>query len=777
MAHTLRKYLSCRGSALFMVLSTMTALMICCMAMYFSVVSSRSTQYATFNQQQSYQSAVSISDTLIGGLNDGSLAEFGSLLNGLTNPGDSVTTGSNGFEAFGKTSGIESTDAYDSQLGAYSVTVTRLEDETVAGTTRKTYDVVVTTSVNGVKEAYHTVVYAPAEPPVTSGPSNTQIFAGTGYVPNDNAFNYGVFNTNVFLDSPEVFVKGYAGLGNDMKISSDLSCGGNMTINDYFEVTEDRPMTFAIRDTFKFTSASDNWLSFKGSEKSTVLVGRDMYIEGNCAIKNANVYILGDLYIAGNMGNLVDSNYFVAGKVYLNGKQVGKEGNVGLSGVRCSAVDNSLNGGVGPANPPAGKWDNSVSSSGFLTQEEALNLLLEKTETTNYYKWEIDTDKYPEVNPILGKKVTLKFTTTYLNPVPTYTLRYAEHARRVSDIEYEGKGCIIEDSVLTDDSGSVGYTGLTVIIDTGDDPDNTFVIRVQANRDFDGDGRNEAFSWKPSSTNEWSNRPVAVIVKGKGSVVIDVPEGVTYQDSDRQMTMHYGWFVLGGGTETTQTNGSIAYNAEVCQTGNMVTFYSQFVHMDCYDGDGCVYMEENSSSTCPNCGGFKKTVSCVSHGELSSYCPTCNPDLGGDHAGECSHHIDKDAIDAYLNTHPDLKERMKGDDGEVIYPTTNIFLVSIEESADIRLSYGLDQKQIIQNALFGYVYAPYMTLNLFGDNSGGGYIRLFGGATVSDYIIQSNPAVVGCWPSQMPMNAMDQEKLQEELPGAPKNWKFDVKLH
>ena len=56
-----------------MVLSTMTALLIVVMAMYFSVVSSCSVQYAVFNQEQSYQSSISVADAVIAGLNDGKL--------------------------------------------------------------------------------------------------------------------------------------------------------------------------------------------------------------------------------------------------------------------------------------------------------------------------------------------------------------------------------------------------------------------------------------------------------------------------------------------------------------------------------------------------------------------------------------------------------------------------------------------------------------------------------------------------------------------------------
>ncbi len=772
MAHTLRKYLSCRGSALFMVLSTMTALMICCMAMYFSVVSSRSTQYATFNQQQSYQSAVSISDTLIGGLNDGTLADFAGLLNGLANPGDSVTTGSNGFEAFGKTGGIESTDAYDSQLGAYSVTVTRLDDETVAGTTRKTYDVVVTTSVNGVKEAYHTVIYAPAEAPAANSPSNTQIFAGTGYVPNDNVFAFGVFDVDVFLDSPELFVKPYI-VGNAMEITGDLSCGGNMTMSDYLQIKADKPVTITVRDTFTFSGSSP--MEFPSGKRGTVLIGHDMYITNNATFKNADVYILGDLHIQG-APNMQESNYFVAGDVYVEKNKWGGVNWVNLDHVYCNSVDKSKNGDTGINGEPKGKWNNGVS--GYMTQQEVLDLIVERTTTTSYFKWEVDEDKIGnQIDPLLERnKVTITFNDSNgADAKPVYYLNYSNTQRHDdANNTYEGKGCVIQD--VTCDHVNNGVNHFTVMIDTGDDPENTFVIRVQANRDLDGDGHKETFSWMPE--NVYGYMEPVILVKGNGSVVIDVPEGVTYQESDRQMTMHYGWFVMGGGTETTLPNGQIDYNAGIIPTAtNMREFYSQFVHKGCYEGDGCSYSETPSTAKCSICGKFKKTITCTKHGALNDYCPDCQSALG-ETLKKCNDRLDRDKIDSYLNSHSDLKSKMLGDDGEVVYPNVNIFIISCAESADIRLSVGLDGNAIMQNAIFGYIYAPYMTLNLTGSNAGtAGGIRLFGGATVSDYIIQSNPAVIGCWPDQMPMNAMNQDKLQEELPGAPKNWKFDVKLH
>ncbi len=146
--HTLRKYLSSRGSALFMVLSTMTALMIAAMAMYFSVISSRQVQYAVFNEEQSYQSSVSVADAVIAGLNNSKLKDLSSEILKLT-VGASMSTNGNGFESF---TGSGKQDTPD--LGAYDLGVTRLADE--GG--YQIYDFAVTSSVNGVQDTTHTMV-------------------------------------------------------------------------------------------------------------------------------------------------------------------------------------------------------------------------------------------------------------------------------------------------------------------------------------------------------------------------------------------------------------------------------------------------------------------------------------------------------------------------------------------------------------------------------------------------------------------------------------------
>ena len=106
MSQTFRKYINNRGSALFMVLSTMSALFLLVTAMYFSVVSSRSVQYAVFNQEQAYQSSISVSDALVAALRSGNAKDLSNAILALAEPatgsktGGVLSTNGNGFAEF-----------------------------------------------------------------------------------------------------------------------------------------------------------------------------------------------------------------------------------------------------------------------------------------------------------------------------------------------------------------------------------------------------------------------------------------------------------------------------------------------------------------------------------------------------------------------------------------------------------------------------------------------------------------------------------------------------
>lgn len=810
----MRKYISNRGSALFMVISTMTALMLSCMAMYFSVISSRSTQYAIFNQQQSKQVSMSIGDTILAGFMDmgsGSAlsTDFNKLFQDMLklDAGGKISTESNGFADFDDNGvGKEA----DNDLGAYKIDITCLSKEGPNGPWR--FDITVTTRVNGSNSVYHTMFeYAiPDGEPVTGAPTMTDIFAATGYVPNDVYLDGGKFLTDLFYDNELTIINAYG--GKDMKIWGDLASGGSILSYKYIIPATDRVQTFAIRDTY--TANFNGAVTFAGSpyDKSLVLVGGDVILDPNkttdlagAGFENANVYILGDLYLKG-VSLTTNSNYFVDGTVYyMNGT------NSPLTNVYCNGVvDLKNNNGIAPGGAATSAatmkttkswYDKAAEDENVLGVQEMIDLLKEKTASHDYYKWIINDndpfkDKYvKELNESDSSTVvkkTLKFVTNgnavnwdKNKYVPTIVLKYDKNGEQ---------GCIIED--IIDDAGNM-YNNRTIIIDTGDDEDNVYTIRVKPNRDMDGDNIKETFTWLPSNLHvgSTSSNMISVLIKGRGSVVIEIPKGVTYQDVGFQKTMHYNWFVLAEGeTDTSVVNqygerynstgkyweSSVIYKPNTIDTkkGKDADF-EQFVHKVCKTGDGCEYSEIDSESKCAYCDNPVKIIHCKVHDDLREFCPNCHPELVDNHEGACKDHVDRLAIDSYLAAHSDIMSKMEKDaDGKIIYPTTNIFLVSADESASIRLSSFATGGSFMQNGFFGFIYAPYMTFKGYGNNQGGNLVRLMGGMTVSDYILDDSMSFLACWPEKMPSELMNDESKKTKLDGVvKKSWKITPIAH
>ncbi len=794
MRHTLRKYLSNRGSALFMVLSTMTALMVCCMAMYFSVISSRSTQYAIFNQQQAFQSASSISDALLASMNtkSGGLQGIGDKMTTME-INDHITTSSNNFAAF-NSDGTGNDE--ESQLGAYTLEITRLNDIEEEGSKKKFFDIVLTTSVNGTKQVLHTYVKMGGGNTPLPGPSN--IFTATGYVPNDVFVDGGTLLTSLFFDNEHTNFGGFA--SKELALDGDLSTGGTLSLyNDGMRLADNQTHqhTWAIRGDLDFNQYSA--IKFKATEgstevqknktRSTVMVGGDLTYTRNANFQNANVYVYGDLIIDGNgtFSTGLNNKYFVNGNVYLDSgwhsaAGIYHNGEVIVRGSGCG-----FNGTF-----PSESWtEYATEESGIMNVDEMVDLLKEKTDTTVYYKWIVD---YPSYMP--ERAIEFKYNGVTA-PTSTVYLSYADE-----------KGCVITD--VTYDNGTIlnDYSSATLVIDTGENPENVYTIKLKANRDFVKSGSDpnalDSFCFQPrntatGSTDANSALPFQVITMGRGSVVIEVPDGVIYQDMDNQKFMHYGWFALRGGQEI--YHGDAAYEASIADPnerkryhvehttyknnldpGTDATFFAGFVHRYCEAGDGCEYEHKDSTKTCPLCSGKLEQCICKTHGLVDTYCPNCQASRALA-VGKCVNRIGIKEIDTYLASHSDIKERMKDSKGKVIYPNVNNFLVSCDENAQFMFSKMVPEKPdetariLMGNTYFGYIYAPYMTFKAGPTDNGGG-LKMVGGLTVSDYVIDGSYKLIACWPDKMPEDIMSEESFDHILGDiGSKSWKIQFDGH
>lgn len=811
MRHVFKKYTSNRGSALFMVISTMTALLISVMAMYFAMVSSRQTQYAVFNKMQASQSSQSIAEIVANGLRNANTAvdpdPAGQALleeiKKMDTIGETISTSAANFQSLDPNNPAATNKDVD-QLGAYAVTIT-LKEILADGT--KMYDISVMSSVQGNRDVIHMEFGFNSETKTEGGgtnpPGDSELFAATGYVPNDAYLDGGFFLTNTFFDTEFTYVGQYDSKANFL--SGNLSTGGSLLFQSYIQpiANESRfsslskPTTWAIRGDFE-----EN-----GSNQVTLVGGSKIMIGGDAIFNNATVtssgggyvdiYILGDFILNANM-SFSNANVYVLGdfsmksglwtdfhNLYVNGEvHFPDNGKPSIQGSHVNSPDSMP------------KWDGTAPGMTVTQVEEELG---RRTSTKTYGKWVIPDNT---VNDVDGKtiKIRLNSSNTETNGVEgmknVFTLAY-DNGKNKTDPNYRGSEAAKDEGVngWKADYKGTGFTidgfegkagagsPLAIILDTGDDPDNVMALRLKPYIDMDGDGTAETFAWLGKNGIK-SSDPFTIIVKGRGSVIMEVAEGATYQECDRQQVMNYSWFKLLGGKEYPKTgsrqNASgqwSDFNVYIYDSGSISggdavdgkkpdIVAAEYIHDDCIKGDGCSYTTTTSTQKCGACGKELTEVTCSVHGKVDTFCPECqkykvnklanwNAAADGTRAeGFCSNRIDKAKVKTYLDAHIDIKNALtypkrNDSDESFVYPNANIYLVTCSESTDLRFSDTINGDSVIQNGFYGYIYAPYITY-MAKSNSGSGCPRFLGGLVVSDYVINDNYAFLACYPDKMP---------------------------
>ncbi|MDE6729001.1 MAG: hypothetical protein K2J80_13860 [Oscillospiraceae bacterium] len=836
MSHIFRKYTSNRGSALFMVISTMTALLISCMAMYFSMSTARSSQYAVFNQMQASQSAQSIATIIKNSIQDpANHGAGGGVILEKTKELDiyeSITTDANGFKSLDPNvaNGLD-----ESQLGAYSVTITRLEDYPNGD---KRFDLMVISSVEGNKDVVHLELgyNESSSVDMVSGEDGSggdaELFAATGYVPNDAYISGGYYLTNVFYDTQFTYMNTYGGSGEN-RIGQDLYTGGDLMLGtDAMTVVHSAstaaisaqdvgkigPVTWAIRGNFYPNLNSD--FGMRGG--SQILVGGDFTFDsGNNSfyVKNGDytgsatlddhicVYVNGDLNYS---GSAIKSNvwFFVNGNVYNVG---GTQQNNARLFVTGNAEERAAKTSGSSTSMPIEEWPQTGSVPGGLSYTEAIDLLGRKTQTISYYKW--DLSKNTESTDTQHIDIRLNATNnsftddkgnTFAPKESTYIISYDNNTDSAKYLKQNGgydngvvgKSFVI-DSVWTHTDNNT--CSEAIIIDTGDDPNNIMTIKlsdVTGNGEFtwfmDREVHTNVISWWPyeaevtygpfKPTNSMPNHGNRmVLVKGRGTVLIDVPKGITYQDVAYQFTGHVGWWLIEGGNIETQTidgKKHMAFGENRKSDGQFSAKIVPYIHKTCEDGDGCTFTMSSSSITCNECKGDLTQVSCNIHGDVNKYCPACHPEKAS-RTDWCTNHVDKLKFDSfYAGLSGQEKAAVTGKDGEIVYPTTNFMLVSCDESAEMRFSKLGDGSSVQSNTFYGFIYAPYMSYLAAKAAQAGGVIKLCGGMTVGDYDIQAIDSFIGCYPDKMPNELANMagggSMAGGKLTGTTKSWKIEI---
>lgn len=788
MKHALRKYISPCGSALFMVVSTMAALIVLVTAMYMSVLSSRQVQYASFDQEQAYVSSTSIADIMGSYIADSKNASS-ELVKKITalKAGESISTNGNDFASL-SASGTKD----DTTLGGYTVDVTRLSDETIAGTTWHIYDLAVTVSNNEIVETTHTFLRT-KDPEPEEIPEIDRFFTATGYVPNDTLVSAININSTAYYDSEYVkfgeIESGYPDeyKPNTVTIRSGLICAGSVVFDKgpNIHIQVDKPTDWYIGNNMTIETGTFNCdLGGTGSVEASENRGR-ILVGGNLEIKDVtnigsinaptDVYVLGDvkitapitiygnLYVGGNVTISSNASFYGQSKIYHSGRSMDLASNPWSDSLLLMQYNGSY---TTMEEVLANRWDTEISSELTISPSDVGTKLDDAIGASVYPKWTVDVDDakknvkniifngyYEAVTPV-GIEVVDgdgNFTplTSYYDEIS------ASSAVEPSRIAVIDSDCTIGDIVdIGQINGGKNIASHTIIFDTGT-AGNILTVNLQPNMRLNGSDEPNGFAWAvayaggdvldPHSdeklTDSQPGQSMSIVTIGDGTLVINVPDGVTYQSAPYEFVGHYAWLKLMGGYYNTTTG---AYHNNI--DGNNASKAKASIHVS--DGcTSCVYEPAKNEDG-------EKGYTCQTHGGF----------IEGDKPDSCAcdGRIEKSKFTGDLYMYEGLPQK----------PNVNIWLVSSSESADIQIGcmkYETGVEKTVRSEFYGYIYAPYMTyMDMSAANAQG--LKCCGGLIVSDYIMSGYFDYVFALPD-MSLEEIVGDDFAPATPNASRTWR------
>lgn len=721
MKHALRKYLSPCGSALFMVVSTMAALIVMVTAMYMSVLSSRQVQYATFDHEQTYVTSTSLSDMVYSYITNDILTTNGSdpVVSAMLslNKGESVSTNGNDFKAFG---GVNDDDE---RIGAYDVTLTYVYDVDGA----PTFDIAVTVERNGVFETTHDFIIIEGDPQDINMRRIDNFFTSTGYLPSDIWITKVVSDSKMYFDNEYVKMTehNWGNASADVEYNFDIVALGSLDIDVGNSLSNankpDVPMEWMIGKDFTLSKNDFNIdLAGTSAKHGRLIVGRDFYLSSatqNNLSSYTDVYVLGNAYldatlnVQGNLyvkGNLVARNLPSSSNIYVNGSATDTNGNT----------------------RSYGKWDVG-------------NIPTELDQALSPSQW------------------------------PAWSV---QGGTDIINVSFDSNNvCYIDkDGQLSEGWVFNGANNHAIVIDTGENETDVRTITLSNNASIfvteNGETKEKKFfTWDPTSEDR-----TYVITVGKGSLVLNVPEDVVYQENTGVFIGNIGWFAALGGTIESNGKHDNKFSLDMNAPGNFMTTVNNNGYLiganDVKMWDPSLPDAQNISNGCCDYVPVTSTITingktetrshytCVKHGgwyDIDNKETGKCSEIESYHEGKCDSlcigRIDEVAFDSYygnagssaksqlINFYKNFYGLSDSSAAKYIYPNVNIFLASDSENAQIYFGgseYNYNSN-VSRTVYFGYIYAPYMTFAFSADGAENGALRAMGGLVVSDIILKS----------------------------------------
>lgn len=609
----------------------------------------------------------------------------------------------------------------------------------------------------------------------------------TGYSTVNSSIGNGVYNMPLYFENEYTVIGGQE---YHPHINSDLTCKGNLSMVLCGNPPDTSvPVTWVVGNDLELDCNNNSLridLKGKSYQPSRLIIGGDLISSDantNYSLyiaSNTEVYVQGDVYIKKGIKIEANAKMYVKGNVYITDPTFSDYYNTLLANWNVNTTNFFVGGKIWDT-----KNDVDAAESYYIEDYKFSTFVgaLDVTSSDWINAWStldgrMNSPAYERL-PVIDSEDSL----------PHVTLLYNNDYR---DADYNGKTITgvtmineeltidkYPDGVIIDDLIDVAEynrdNNITVpgsneiyspnqkniyctVIDTGEDPNGVFKLLVKPNHDYDGDGINETFTWLPLKYAEYksycSMHPY-VLIKGRGTLAIEVPEGTTYQAAYKEVFMHINWFTMLGGRidYTRDGNPYVEERDMVIDRSGSTALENGWIHTaDNCDNVMCSIVQKTETD---ENGEAVEVHYCEIHDRKVNLLETAANDCG------CSGVIEKIQIDSWISENLSGKSAEQiaaftDSNGDTIYPNVNTLLVSNDDSAQISLAYVDGEETLLSNTFWGWVYAPYM--NYMGKCEGidssrtSSGTRIVGGMVVSGYCADDLYTNTYCRPDEAVIN-------------------------
>lgn len=307
----MKRLLNKKGSVLFLVVVVMSILIIAASATFYIVNNQRSSANVRYSSEQSYQTAVSVSDTVSKYI-DGYLEAISKSGKDLSAYSDTLIGKMMKLTVGGSSDITSNIDFTDYNMGEAKVTITKtkqIQSPANPENTSHIFEVTTKSDYNG-----ETIAVTEVKEIVT-GPSDyfTRFLTSTGNRPEDVVFQCGELYSDAYFENDYTDFGGGA-----TNIRNSIYATGTFIDNGIGYGAKTGSNEMVIGENFYVLSAGG------GGSGSTVDVDY-IFVRGNMTVKSGankpfiskDIYVLGDLILDGDIGSN-PTNFFVSGNLYIN---------------------------------------------------------------------------------------------------------------------------------------------------------------------------------------------------------------------------------------------------------------------------------------------------------------------------------------------------------------------------------------------------------------------------------------------------------------------------